>query len=195
MLDSTALLLVVLDFCYIGLLPFIFFKRSGRFGPAWWVTAGPLFVTPVFLVATHFEWMRIPTLGEIPESWGLWQSVATVPLSVLSVCLMSVTIGTHRIPIALWHQKDDAPQSIVTWGAYARIRHPFYSSFLLAQFAALALLPHPVTGASGMLTLVVLTVTARREERRLCASEFGEEYSAYMRNTGRFFPRLWGRGG
>jgi len=37
---------------------------------------------------------------------------------------------------------------------------------------------------------VALMVTARREERRLSASEFGDEYREYMTKVGRFFPGI-----
>jgi protein-S-isoprenylcysteine O-methyltransferase Ste14 len=36
--------------------------------------------------------------------------------------------------------------------------------------------------------VVQLGRTARREERRLLASDFGAEYRAYMQRTGRFLP-------
>ena len=50
--------------------------------------------------------------------------------------------------------------------------------------------PHPVTLATLAMTVTCLTVTATSEERRLCGSEFGREYQAYMQRTGRFIPRL-----
>jgi protein-S-isoprenylcysteine O-methyltransferase Ste14 len=40
--------------------------------------------------------------------------------------------------------------------------------------------------------LLALNFTAAREERRLRASEFGQEYLAYMQRTGRFWPKLAG---
>ena len=111
-------------------------------------------------------------------------------MATASIGLMCFTLGTHRIPIALWHQADDAPRHIVTWGAYARIRHPFYASFLLLLAACLLACPHPITAAAFVSGCPVLNGTAAREETRLRASEFGADYAAYMARTGRFFPRL-----
>ncbi len=193
MFDPAVLLLVVLNFCYIGLLPIIFFKKGGNLNAGWWLTALPFFVTPVFLVTSHFESLEIRGTIEISEWWWISLTLAAVPFSILSISLISLTLGTHRIPITLWHQKDDAPASIVTWGAYARIRHPFYSSFLLAQLSAVLLVPHLLTLGMLVLTWTALTVTAAREERRLSGSDFGAEYQAYTKQTGRFFPRLWGQ--
>jgi len=42
--------------------------------------------------------------------------------------------------------------------------------------------------------LVVLTINARREESRLSAGEFGEDYRKYAANVGRFIPKLGGKG-
>lgn len=190
MLDPAVLLLVILNFGYIGLLPLLFFKREGRLNLAWWLTALPLFITPAFLLAAYYGFAELPMIVAMLEDWNLAARLAAVPITLLSVSLISLTIGTHRIPIALWHQKDDAPSSIVTWGAYGRLRHPFYTSFILAQLGALLLHPHPVTLATLVMTGTCLAVTAIREERRLCGSEFGNEYQAYMQRTGRFIPRL-----
>lgn len=183
-MNIPVLVLALVDFAIIGVLPRVFFKR-GSFNSGWWLTALPFFAAPTFLfVAALLGW----------HSWAGTGTVVTVLSSVAavlvagSVALLFFTIGTHRVPLALWHQDDDAPASIVTYGAYARIRHPFYSSFLLAFLAAFALFPHVGTVLPLAYVVVRLTTTAMREERRLAASEFGEEYRAYIAQTGRFLP-------
>ncbi|HEY2981604.1 MAG TPA: hypothetical protein VGJ22_10515, partial [Anaerolineales bacterium] len=70
--------------------------------------------------------------------------------------------------------------------------HPFYTAFLLALLAALLLCPSLGTLATMVYGLLALNFTAAREERRLRASEFGQEYLAYMQRTGRFWPKLAG---
>jgi protein-S-isoprenylcysteine O-methyltransferase Ste14 len=116
--------------------------------------------------------------------------MAAVPFSVTSIALIFLTVGTHRVPLALWHQKDDAPHHIVTYGPYRRIRHPFYASFLLALFGALVFSPQLGTLFTFVYALVMLNLTAGKEEKRLMNSEFGAEYQRYLRQTGRFFPKL-----
>lgn len=110
--------------------------------------------------------------------------------SASSVALMAATAGCHRIPLALWHQENDAPVQIVSWGPYGRVRHPFYVSFLLALAATCLAAPHPLSAVALAMGLVALTLTARREERRLLASRLGTEYVRYVAGTGRFLPRL-----
>jgi len=178
------LVVVLADFAAIGLLPRVFFK-NGSFNSGWWLTALPFIACPAFLVAAaSLHW----------HSWVGQGLLATVTASVAgvlasaSVALLALTLGTHRIPLALWHQDDDAPASIVTYGAYARIRHPFYASFLLGLVAAVVLFPHVGTVLPLCYAVVKLNMTAAREERRLSASEFGKEYRAYVARTGRFLP-------
>ncbi|GDY32766.1 methyltransferase family protein [Gandjariella thermophila] len=184
-MSEPALLLSLATFALIGLLPRIFF-RDGRLVPMWWATAFPFFVCPVVLLL-GYAGVLAPLA---PSAWHRWLDPASALLSAASIGLICMTIGTHRVPLALWHQDDDAPQHLVTYGAYARIRHPFYAAFLLAFLGAFAAFPHWTTLCAAAYGAVVLNATAAREERRLAASAFGEEYRRYLSRTGRFLPRL-----
>jgi protein-S-isoprenylcysteine O-methyltransferase Ste14 len=189
-MNRASLIIVILDFLIIGALPVFFFRRDGKLNLMWWLTGGPFFVCPLFLLGVQTG--VISTSSRFAALLGPYQDLLPIPFSVASIAFIFLTLGTHRIPIALWHQSDDAPHHIVTYGAYRFVRHPFYSSFLLAFAAACLLLPHPVILAFALYVFIVLNLTAAREERRLQASEFGGEYQTYMVKTGRFFPR-WGR--
>lgn len=189
-MNNAVLLLVLLNFAYIGLLPVIFFKRGGELNAMWWVTAAPFLLCTVFLLAALAGHVPTFVARGTPLSHAL--TLVSTLVSAASIALISFTLGSHRIPIALWHQTDDAPRHIVTWGAYQHIRHPFYASFLLAFAAAFLLCPQWGTLATLICGFTVLNATAAREERRLSNSEFGEEYGRYMKRTGRFLPK-WGR--
>jgi len=181
--------LVAMNLLFIGALPRIFFRKSGRLNLAWWGTAAPFLIAGATVVLGLLDLWK-----PFPLSFRSALEIAAVVPAAGSIALIAFTLGTHRIPIALWHQRDDAPEHLVTWGAYARIRHPFYASFLCGLLGALLAFPHGGTLAALALGTVVLTVTARREERRLSASAFGEAYRAYMKRTGRFLPRMGGTG-
>jgi protein-S-isoprenylcysteine O-methyltransferase Ste14 len=184
-MNEPALLVILLNFSVIGLLPRVFFRKDGRLGPRWWAMALPFFLCPALLVGAY-----LTRLGPItPADWARLLAPVSVVFGVASIALISFTLGTHRIPIALWQQDNDAPEHIVTYGAYGRIRHPFYAAFLLAFLGALALFPHWATVAFLTYAAVGLNVTAAQEERRLSASEFGTEYRTYIAHTGRFLPR------
>jgi protein-S-isoprenylcysteine O-methyltransferase Ste14 len=180
------LLLLLINFGLIALLPRIFFRRDGSFNARWWSTALPVGAAPIVLVLA-----RVLHLAPVlPASWLPVTGLASIAVSALSIGLIAQTLGTHRIPIALWHQTDDAPRHIVTWGAYRLIRHPFYAAFLVAFTAAVLAFPHWLTAALLIYMVVMLNRIAAREEQQLAASEFGAEYREYLTRTGRFLPRL-----
>jgi protein-S-isoprenylcysteine O-methyltransferase Ste14 len=182
MMSNALLLLLLCNFVAIGLLPLLFFRKDGKYNLRWLLTGAPFFVAPVALLLG-----RLDLLSPI---FNHGTQLAAVPLAVISISLMAMTVGSHRIPLALWHQDNDAPQELVTWGPYAVVRHPFYSSFILALLAAAIAFPHPLTLICLLYGVVLLTLTAIREERRLSSSSFGAEYVKYIRNSGRFFPRI-----
>jgi protein-S-isoprenylcysteine O-methyltransferase Ste14 len=180
------LLLTVLNFALIGLLARIFFRRDGRLNARWWATAVPFGVAPLLVIAAYAAGLTPLT----PQSWLADTALAAVVLSAASIALICLTLGTHQIAIALWHQDGDQPEHIVTYGAYCWIGHPFYASYLLAFGAAAVLLPQWVTLGSLAYVRAALNLTARREERRLAGSAFGSQHRQYLARTGRFFPRL-----
>jgi protein-S-isoprenylcysteine O-methyltransferase Ste14 len=77
---------------------------------------------------------------------------------------------------------------LVTHGPYRWVRHPFYGS--VALFA----LGIALTAANWFMLLadaalyVLFVVRTSKEEQNLVA-RFGGAYRAYMKRTGRFFPR------
>lgn len=167
----------------IGLLPKVFFKRDGKFNFMWWATATPFVAAALVLILAYLDLIeRVVTPGPV-------LTLLVLVLSLTSIALIMFTLGTHNRRIALWHQTNDAPEHIVTHGAYKYIRHPFYSSFLLALLALLILVPHVSSALIFVYALVLLNYTAAREESHLSASHFGDEYRAYTLRTGRFIPK------
>jgi protein-S-isoprenylcysteine O-methyltransferase Ste14 len=187
-MSTPVFLLLLISFMYASLLPVIFFKRDGKFNYMWWLTAFPFILCPLFVLSSLTG--RVPTLLDNDPALLSLLSIVSVPFFAASIALISYTLGTHKIPIALWHQQNDAPQSIVTYGAYSRIRHPFYASFLLSYIGAALYCPQVGTLFLLFYAVCMLNYTAQREETKLSQSEFGEEYQRYMRGTGRFLPRI-----
>lgn len=178
------LIVLIINFAVIGLLPVLFFKRDGKFNLRWCLTAAPFVLSIASVVMSYLGYL--PLLVKVQS----WMAALAVAGSTASIALIAFTLGTHRIPIALWHQENDAPQHIVTWGAYSRIRHPFYASFLVAFVSACLFSPQVLTLLCLVYGAVVLNLTAAREEKRLLHSEFGSEYGNYIKRTGRFLPPL-----
>ena len=189
-MNPAVLLLFLMDLLFIGLLPVIFFKRDGRLNLQWWLTAAPYVLCGMFLIASFLHIIPPVTGYDTPISRAL--SLVGVVFSAASIALIAFTLGTHRLRIALWHQSNDAPEHIVTYGAYSRIRHPFYAAFLLALVGALIFCPHLGTLATLIYGFFIMNSTAAKEEQKLSGSKLGGEYRAYMQRTGRFIPH-WGR--
>lgn len=192
-MDRGVLILLCVNFIYVALLPVIFFKKDGGLNWKWLLTSLPFGICPLSLVASYYG--LLPRLTGVDTPWGSFSDTMPIFLSCASVGLISYTLGTHKIPIALWHQENDAPKSIVTYGAYKLIRHPFYASFILAFASAFIYAPQALTMICLIYGLVALNVTADREEKRLCQSDYGEEYKQYMDRTGRFLPKFAGKAG
>ena len=184
-METTLFLLLAATFATIGSLPIGYFGGDRRLNVRWWLMATPFFVAPVAVAVSFFgilpAWAPPAPLAKLLAAGA---SLAAIG----SIGLIAYTAGSHRRAPALWHQSDDAPAEIVTWGAYSRVRHPFYSAFLLAFSAAVLAAPTFVTIACLAWAGVGLSLTARQEERRLLASRFGDAYGAYMARTGRFLP-------
>lgn len=174
----------------IGALPRIFFRRDGRLNLRWLLTAAPFFAAAAFVLATAAG-LAGPMYPPLDGARAMHEALGAL-LGCASMLLVGITLGSHRVPLALWHQDDDAPRHIVTWGAYAHIRHPFYSAFLLALAGVLVAAPHVVSLVCLAAGAVLLNTAAAREEHRLAASQFGTEYRDYRSRTGRFWPRRWG---
>ena len=183
-----ALLLLVhgLDFVIMWSLPVLFFeKRDGRLNLKWFATALPFAVAPLLFLLGTFGVVPLLDVPLAPcRAFGML-------LAAASAGLVIATWRTHRVRLSLWHMENDAPRSLVTTGPYAWIRHPFYTSFLLGMLGATFSAPQIGLVLTSAYSAIVLDWTAAREERRLCASAFGAEYTAYKTRTGRFVPRLW----
>jgi protein-S-isoprenylcysteine O-methyltransferase Ste14 len=190
-MSEAAYAVVSLNFACIGMLPRVFFRRDGRLNGAWWLTATPIIASFALVSADLLEIAHAITGRHLLPLEGI--EVVAAVLSAASIGLIGLTLGTHRAPVSLWHQERNLPERLVTDGAYALIRHPFYASFLLTLTAGFLLSPQVGTLITLSIGLALLNYTAAKEERQLSESAMGADYRAYIRRTGRFWPPLRGR--
>ncbi|MEM7245416.1 MAG: isoprenylcysteine carboxylmethyltransferase family protein [Acidobacteriota bacterium] len=186
MLSPALLALLICVFALIGSLPFTFLRRTSGLDWRWFVTALPLFLAPAGFGSRRGA--GLPGAAALWSYQAPWTEIAAVLLGAASIGLIGWTVGVHRRAPRLWHQ-DDAPEELVTGGPYRFVRHPFYTAFLFALGAALIAQPNLITVVAFVVGVVVLSLTAASEDRRL-AHEFGDAHQRYLSATGRFLPML-----
>jgi len=139
-----------------------------------------------------------PIIGyvAIPHSMT-WASVA-----LTAWCRwLGVIAGVSTIPVMAWVLRSLGPNvsetvltkcnhHLVTTGPYRWVRHPLYATGI-ALFLAISL----IDASWFVLLLTVLVVAILQSlvvplEERALMEKFGDDYRAYVRNTGRFLPRM-----
>ena len=129
------------------------------------------------------------TVGEhasyVPVLWA-----AGAILAVCSVTLyeMARRVVTGRGFCSL--MSGVVPEAICTRGPYRYIRHPVYTSYILAFLGLLVAYPGLPTALVFAANLAFFLYTAADEERTIARSSIGNAYASYKHVTGMFLPRL-----
>jgi|GEM_PF-2522985 len=79
---------------------------------------------------------------------------------------------------------------LVTAGPYRTVRHPSETGLLLYAAGASLTTLSPVAAALWLIALLPLVHLRLKEEERALIKQFGEQYEAYVRTTGRLLPRI-----
>lgn len=127
------------------------------------------------------------------------RQVASLILLCISLALLVSSLqqlrrqgdaNQQRRQQALENFRFENTQTLVTSGIYRHIRHPMYSSLLFLN--AGLLLKRPAVDsliiAGGV--IVMLYLTAHREERDN-RNFFGADYHAYIKRSKMFIPAIW----
>jgi len=129
-----------------------------------------------------------------------WISWSSLLLPVWSRWL-GVGVALGGFVLLQWSQQSlgmnwsDAPkllegQEMIASGPYHWIRHPIYAAFLLILGSLLLISANWFVGAMWI-GMTGLDVASRMNaEEAMMLGQFGERYQAYMRRTGRLFPRI-----
>ena len=83
--------------------------------------------------------------------------------------------------------------TLVTSGPYRFVRHPFYVASALAIFANALATANWFIALTGGLAMTLLVMRTATEEEHL-TKRFGDDYVGYIKQTGRFLPRIVHRG-
>jgi protein-S-isoprenylcysteine O-methyltransferase Ste14 len=98
-------------------------------------------------------------------------------------------VVNHARPLTIAFA-DDVPMHVVRSGPYRVVRHPFYTSYMLAYLAGLIATASPLLIPVIVCMGTLYTRAASGEEAKFAASALRDEYAVYRHRTGRFTPRL-----
>ncbi|MBT5705367.1 MAG: isoprenylcysteine carboxylmethyltransferase family protein [Verrucomicrobia bacterium] len=132
-------------------------------------------LSPFFGFADYSVPLAIRSLGIVVLAislWVFWRS--------------HVDLGTNWSP-SLEVRKG---HRLVTSGIYRRVRHPMYSSIWLWALGQAMTIPNGLIAWGPMICFSVMYFRRLPKEERMMRDRFGSEYEAYMKETGRLFPRL-----
>ncbi len=163
-------------------------RRYGGSGIAWETGRG-LFSAGAVLLPIGFDGEAALALVRpqfAPRGWGSALAGALlIATSMVFVVAAQLQMGASwRIGI-----DRDARPGLITNGLYRLCRNHIYAGLLLTWWGLLLLMPHWLTALLGIIGCLGISVQVRGEERYLLAA-YGDEFAAYCRRVGRFWPRL-----
>lgn len=179
--------LLLLGFSVLMLLPFFWFMSMGRrtFRIPETRTAG-MALGPLALLSGVLLGMWNGVHGACdPAHWAAGAVIALASIALYESARRVITDRGFSVALS-----DAVPQSVCVAGPYRFVRHPVYSSYLLAFLAMLVAFPNVASATVFVINLVFLVFTATAEERVLASSPLASAYSDYKTSAGMFLPRL-----
>ncbi len=79
-------------------------------------------------------------------------------------------------------------QSFIDSGPYRYIRHPIYTAYFMNYIGGGLLASNVVLTIIPIIFFALMIALRIGEEETMLVEEFGDEYRAYMKKTGRFLP-------
>ena len=136
------------------------------------------------LIAIFSPWLDFADF-HLP-AWAGWIGVAIFAGTVALLWRANTDLGRN------WSPKIDIRegQALVTSGVFHYIRHPIYAGMWLWAIAQPLLLQNWIAGFALLVLFIPLYFIRMPREEQMMLEHFGDEYGAYMKRTGRVFPRL-----
>ncbi len=114
--------------------------------------------------------------------------------AVCAVMCLALTVKCWKRMGSDWRMAVSETQTsaLITDGLFARVRHPIYALQMLLMLCSAIIIATVPMLIVAIVHCCLMNLKARNEERHLRKSH-GAAYEAYLRRTGRFFPRLAAR--
>lgn len=144
---------------------------------------GIIGLLPLFGYLVNPDWVAWARV-DLPD-WLRWLAVIVAISMVPAIYALFRAIGVNISPT----EATRAHHQLITSGPYRWIRHPLYTFGAIFMFALMVQTTLWWLGVFLLPALLALHWRTRYEEANLIA-RFGDDYRRYMKQTGRFFPKI-----
>ena len=119
-------------------------------------------------------------------SWMGWLGI------VILACAIALLWRSHADLGRNWSQSLELRKGhqLIDHGVYKYIRHPMYAAIWLYGLAQALLLHNFIAGLSTLITFGFLYFLRVPREEQMMLEKFGNDYRAYIGNTGRLIPPI-----
>jgi protein-S-isoprenylcysteine O-methyltransferase Ste14 len=111
-------------------------------------------------------------------------------LHLLAIALFGWAVLTTRRNRPAMAFAGDRPDHVFRSGPYATIRHPFYTAYLLFWLGCAIATSSIILFLVFLSLAVIYTIAALGEERNFSRSAISDEYEAFRKATGFFWPKV-----
>ena len=100
--------------------------------------------------------------------------------------------ATHHALGRNWSGKLEIADGhrLIVVGPYRHVRHPMYSALFCMSLAYSLLSANWIVALANIVAVTSMYLARVRDEEQMLIDQFGDEYRAYMRRTGRLVPKL-----
>ena len=129
-----------------------------------------------------YDWAALP----LPD-WVRWIGAFITLGSVLLLWWVQWALDV-QFDTTLHTQAD---HKLIQHGPYRWVRHPMYTALFLMGLGWFLLTANWFVGIPLMIGIVLVVLSRVQNEEAVLIELFGDEYRAYMQQTGRFLPPLF----
>jgi protein-S-isoprenylcysteine O-methyltransferase Ste14 len=141
-----------------------------------------LFIPALVFYALNPPWFQALALP-LPD-FLRWTGVG------LGIASLTLWTWTHVVLGKLWSAQLQLREGhrLVTSGPYSRIRHPMYAA-MFGWTGSLFLVSANWAFLVVAVAMVAFLAARVLREEQMMLEQFGDDYRAYMKRTGRYLPR------
>ncbi len=145
---------------------------------------GPLYVLVLALLTLGAWWLGSWPALEGGRLWGLEKPLTLLGLACIlgGVLLWVWAVVFSRI------DDEILKGHLVTTGAYALVRNPIYSAFMIACTGVILIRGNAWLFFLPLVYWALMTLLMKRTEERWLRESFGEEYERYCQRVNRCWP-------